>query len=691
MKKCLDANKKDIKENIMMQKLLSELSDVTLASTIEKIQSSIFCEDIKRMRVLLTSIGIFIKIRREQITCFFQIIDNIMPKITQFFNKEEIMSLFKRKEIHLKFLKDGFLTIHDIASFYGLKNPKLAFFYPEFLNFPNEYPTVIQDSKQSQKHRDVIEYFTTHKSINDDPRMSAGNFDTLSLIIQKDDIENFQKFVSHNDIKIQSHKIEITSFESNKCLNQTSVYLIEYAAYHCSLKIFKFLMMNNAAFSKNLLRYSICGGNNEIIHMSESATNEISLHKDQNDILSMSIAFHRYSITEYLVDSCNISIEYNDFLNSILACNYFFFFNHITECHNEYNRLFKLRKVNELSDEDDFKYNELKDKANELALIASQNVDVFFLKVISCFSEIDLNLTGSYGLNQKKITCPLVMAIQSRNVENVKFLLSLDSVDPDWKVINDTTPFLWACYIGNLEIVKYLIDNFYFKKNSTENNINEKSEDNENSNNENTNINTNENSTNTNIKIDENENITNENTNLNTNENSTDKNIKINANDNSSSENMNLNPEESNESYELILSEHSSYESCEFLDIKKEICKKRTINIMQTVEQSGENALHLATRKCHLDVVKYLVSLNVYDLSAQNSQGETCIQTAARLGYKEIFEFLKFAMIESGLKIDENIKVNEQKYLPQLHIKPLAMGLNLFESLKDPIPICLLI
>lgn len=645
MKKCLETYKNDVKENVMIQKLLSELSEMTLASTIEKIQSSIFYNDSKKMKILITSIGNFIKIRRGQIKYFFRLISNLMPKITQFFDKEEIMSLFKRKEIHLKLLKDGYLTILDVVSFYGFKNRTLAFFYPELLELSTEYPSIIEDSKQSQKYRDVIEYFTTNKTINEDPRLSEGNFDTLSIIIRKDDIDKFQKFVANNEIKIKNFQIKITSFETNKCFNQTHVYLLEYAAYHCSIKIFKFLMMNNTTFSNMLLRCAICGGNSEIIHMTESEIISSSFHQNKSDLLSLSISFHRYKITEYLIDSCSISIEYNDYSNSILASNYFFFFNNIIDCNNEYNRLLDLKKNGDLSDEDDFKYNELKDKANELALIAVQNIDSFFLKVVSCFSEIDLNLTGSYGLNQKKITCPLVMAIQSRNIENTKFLLSLDSVDPDWKIVNDTTPFLWACYIGDLEIVKFLIDNFYLKKNSNENDI-------------------------------ENENE------------STEQN-----------DNLKLNYEKSG-STELNL----SYESCEFSNseiIKLEnsnknhemnISKKvKRIDILQLVEQSGENALHLATRECHLDVVKYLVSLNVYDLASESLQGETCIQVAARLGYKDIFEFLKSVLIESGIQVDENIKVNEQKYLPQLHIKPLAMGLNLFDNLKEPISICLLI
>ena len=119
----------------------------------------------------------------------------------------------------------------------------------------------------------------------------------------------------------------------------------------------------------------------------------------------------------------------------------------------------------------------------------------------------------------------------------------------------------------------------------------------------------------------------------------------------------------------------------------------KTINIFNLVQQSNENALHLATRSCHLDVVEYLVSLNVFDLAAETSQGETALQCAARLGYKEIFDFLKEASLKDGIEVDASLRVDKQRFLPQLHLKSLNLFINFFEGIKNPndISICLLI
>ena len=111
--------------------------------------------------------------------------------------------------------------------------------------------------------------------MDNDPRFKVGNIDKLSVLIQEDDIESFQRMTSQNNIDIKTHEIHLTSFESNKSLRDEKIHVIEYAAYHGSLKIFKFLLMNDSTFSNKLLKYAVCGGNNEIIHLSENKLGNI--------------------------------------------------------------------------------------------------------------------------------------------------------------------------------------------------------------------------------------------------------------------------------------------------------------------------------------------------------------------------------------------------------------------------------
>ena len=579
----LKTNQNHIKEITSIQKHLSDLNESTFDATIDIIKSSKLYQDREGMKILIKNINIFFKFRRKQILSFFKLIDVLIPVVKENFNKREIMTLFKRKEIHLKLFKDGLISIEDIVTFYGIKNLNLAFFYPEIQCLSSQYPTFMKELKQAPKYLSIIEYFT-NDSIGDDPRLQSGNTDILSVSIQNDDIEKFQSILSKNNINIQNHKIRLTYSELNKYLKKRDIYLIEYAAFHCSFKIFKFLLMNEASFSTLFLKYAICGGDNEIIHLAEKAIAHSDVQQDMNEILSLSIIFHRYELSEYLIEFHDVKIENKDFLTSIFYSNYLFFENHILEISEEYNYLLQIKENSYLSDTDIYRLNELKSRINEQVLLSAGNSDIFFLKFLINFDEIDFNLTGASNSNDNtSMINPLVYAIQTRNNENAKYLLSLKQIQPDWNLFYKTTPFLLSCYVGNLEMVEYFINNYY----------------------------------------------------LNT--------------------------------------------------------EKGSVDIFQIVEKSGENALHLATRQSHFDVVKYLVSLNVFDLNAKSSQDETPLQVAARLGYKDIFDFLKSTMMNNGLTVDESLKCNEQRYFPLLNLKPFVMGFTLFENLKEPISLCLLL
>lgn len=587
MKSCLESYQTHVDEVILIQTLLSDINNDNLQTTIATIKSTKLYQDKESMKILMQSIGIFSKIRRKQIHLYFDLIDDIISKIIENFNKIEIMSLFKKKDIHLKLFKDGIISIEDIASYYGYENTKLSFFYPEMKSLFTKYPLYQEQMNDVQRFKNVIEMFSQKGSENisakEDPRLQVGNLDRLSISIQNDDIDEFQQILSLNNIDIQSHKINLNSFESNKCLKEEKIYLIEYASYHGSLKIFKFLLMNNAPFSRLFLQYAICGGVNEIIHLAESAIKQGSIEQEMENILFISVIFHRYDISEYLINSYDIKLDSNCFSASLMRLNYSFFINHILEFEDEYNKLYEASKK---SDDPNVisVYEKKRNEVTGCVLFSSGMVDSFFLKMFLNFENIDYNHSNEYIVNDSIMFNPLVFAIQSlNNNNNVKILLSIESVDHNIKMMYNMSPFLWACYVGNFEIVELFINKYFHSK-----------------------------------QID-------------------------------------------------------------------------WFNILQITDESGENALHLATRESHLDVVKYLVSLNVFDLSMKNFQGESVIETAARLGYKDMFEYLKTQFIKDGIEFDKNLIVNEQKYLPTTYRSPNILGYKLFDNLKEPIPVCLLI
>ena len=559
MENCFNQYQREISDIISIQNLLSNLNEASLESTIESIKSSKFIQNPVNLKIIIKIIGRIIKYRRKQIKCFFALIDEIFPTISTSFTKKEIMVLFSQKIIFLKLLHDKFITIEDIIEFYGIKCDKIVYFYPEIKD-KLSYDSIL---KKYDKYKCIIDYFSDREGqtidFNEDPRLQAGNIDKLCIFIQNDDIDSFQQMISQNNINIRQHKITLTNFEWNKCLNEEVIYLIEYAAYHNSMKIFKFLLMNEAAFSPKLFLYAVCGGNNEIIHLAENALENVDFYSDINSILTLSIIFHRNDISDYLIEKFDIHNFFNQMSTSIYYENYGFFFKHILEINDDYN---------ELLAKEDVKCNEI----SELIIFCAGSVSTIPLRIVVNFNDLNLNESLKLQIKRKtmendKVTNPLVYAIQMFNNDNAKLLLSMDSVDPDLKLFYNVTPFIWACYVGNLEMVDILYND-------------------------------------------------------------------------------------------------------------------KKVNASVIIEESNENALHISVRMNNLEVVKFLVSLNIFDLA---------LQTAARLGYKEIFYFLKEEMSKNGIEIDENLKINDERFYPTHCRNPLTMANDFFGNLKERISVCILI
>ena len=149
------------------------------------------------------------------------------------------------------------------------------------------------------KYRSIIDYFSKHEvkiDFIDDPRLKIGNVDKLSVLIQKDDIDSFQQKITLSNIDTQTYKIKLTNFEVKKFLDK-EIFLIEYAALHGSLKIFKFLLMNDSKFSNKLFQYAIFGRNNEIIHLSEKML-EAPI-KNIYECLRLTVISHQNELSEY--------------------------------------------------------------------------------------------------------------------------------------------------------------------------------------------------------------------------------------------------------------------------------------------------------------------------------------------------------------------------------------------------------
>ena len=130
MKNCLDQYSEDISEVLSLQNLLLNLNESNLQSTIETLKESKFLKSQDDLKILIKIIGKLIKYRRKQMHSFFKLTEAIFPTISSHFTKNEILRLFSQKLITLKLYYDKFISNEDIVAFYGIKSPKLFYFYP---------------------------------------------------------------------------------------------------------------------------------------------------------------------------------------------------------------------------------------------------------------------------------------------------------------------------------------------------------------------------------------------------------------------------------------------------------------------------------------------------------------------------------------------------------------------------------
>ena len=176
----------------------------------------------------------------------------------------------------------------------------INWFYPEMLS---SYKGIIRLAKTSFKYFFPSQYknkIQLEKMIN-----SGYGLDTLAEIIQKDDIDSFIQIVSQIGENFDiNQRIKSTIFERNSILLHNPT-LIQYSAFFNSIKIFKYLLLNNAKIESSnndyysLADYAVAGGSIEIIHILEQKGIELY------NSIPISIKYYQNDIFQYILDNCS--------------------------------------------------------------------------------------------------------------------------------------------------------------------------------------------------------------------------------------------------------------------------------------------------------------------------------------------------------------------------------------------------
>lgn len=227
--------------------------------------------------------------------------------------------------------------------------------------------------------------------------LSANDFEIYHKLfeqksyIETDSIDEFQKTVS--DV---NHRIHPSIFGLPPIL-QNMPTLIQCAAFYGSLKIFKFLLLNEAdlsmkdGVSRTLVHFAVAGGNLEIVHILDQ------YEQDFEGSLHVAAKFHQYEIFTWLVENRQMDIH------------------------------------------DGFVLSQASIKANLQEML-------FLFE-----NDVDPNLTDESGWT------PLHYASRDNVICSIKLLLSHAKIDPNLDNNGNTTALDNAVINGRYEAVEFLI------------------------------------------------------------------------------------------------------------------------------------------------------------------------------------------------------------------------------------------
>lgn len=194
-----------------------------------------------------------------------------------------------------------------------------TYFMPEIKEHDPEHTQNIINEYLSYSHFDTnFEMHEFYLFVTQNPekhifyRKTFYNPSKLHKSIREDDIETFQSLLSKNNYGV-NYRFKFSYYERKKPINKESS-LLENAASYGSLKIFKFLwMQDNIIINDDLFDYAFLGGNLEIIHIVETKCNIIlSFHQP--------ILMHNFDFLGYCLDNyADNFYEYDDLYRNLFT------------------------------------------------------------------------------------------------------------------------------------------------------------------------------------------------------------------------------------------------------------------------------------------------------------------------------------------------------------------------------------
>lgn len=250
-------------------------------------------DELKEFFLLLVSVSNYYFRKKN----FFDKIDRILSyfqdELKKVFSNSELFEIFQSNKRLLLFLTENNIFKFDREHAFLLFTNKF-----DYERYPVYFYLFIKkflDSNEQSSLKNEQDYESESFIHN---QKEGENELYICKLIRNDAISDFITYVNRNDLSL-STKIKPSIFETNKNLIQKNLELIEYAAFHGSIQIFKYLALNGCFLYPTVWIYSIHGRNPELIHFLEDKLVK-SIDQTYKECIIESIRCHHNEIKDYL-------------------------------------------------------------------------------------------------------------------------------------------------------------------------------------------------------------------------------------------------------------------------------------------------------------------------------------------------------------------------------------------------------
>ncbi|OHT06350.1 hypothetical protein TRFO_05523 [Tritrichomonas foetus] len=301
--------KSTIKTVIELKSIINSLSEVNLEATAKQLSNSTYVKNKENHKTVINCIIYASKNRPKNLFLYI----SLLRLLGTFFDYQDYIDsklLQMHHTMQLSLFEDGKIGKKDILQFCKRDDDNCCFFFHIYQNeSPENYPFIsertrnfIQNIKSIDKH---IKYCKEgHCEVN------------IARLIRDDNVEEFTSYCVKQNIGFNT-KIPHSIYEQYSMINShfDMPTLLEYSAYFCSIKVFKFLWLQITEYPNTLPTFAVAGGDPEIINIIESKKK-----KDFDSLcVKIAIEYDRPEIIEYLHNQQGI--EYTPF-NIVTAIEY---------------------------------------------------------------------------------------------------------------------------------------------------------------------------------------------------------------------------------------------------------------------------------------------------------------------------------------------------------------------------------